>query len=186
MSKSKINDASAHRLEISASVPDWDREALESFWDPSRQLLAAMRAYQKARNRKGVLAATLRKLAVLRHRFWQVVTGADIPINARIDGGLRLPHPNGIVVHPDARLGPNCILFQQVTIGTSPGENPPRLGGHVDVMAGAKIVGDVTIGDHALIGANAVVVSDIPDGAIAVGIPAKVIGSRFASDDSQG
>ena len=83
-----------------------------------------------------------------------------------------MPHPNGVVVHPEAVIGPNCLLFQQVTIGSGPRPGLPKLGGHVDVGPGAKILGGVTIGDHAVIGANAVVVSDVPAGAVAVGVPA--------------
>ncbi len=85
-------------------------------------------------------------------------------------------HPNGIVVHPDAVIGPNCLLLQQVTIGTGgPIEGVPTLAGHVDVGAGAKILGGVTIGAHARVGANAVVLRDVPAGATAVGIPARLI-----------
>ena len=67
-----------------------------------------------------------------------------------------MPHPNGIVIHPDAEIGPNCLLFQQVTIGMGDG-GVPKIGGHVDVGAGAKIIGAVTIGPNAKIGANCVV-----------------------------
>lgn len=111
---------------------------------------------------------------MLRHRFWSVVTGADIPINSQIDGGLLLPHPSGIVIHPDARIGPNCLIFQQVTIGTRGEGGAPVIGGHVDIGAGAKILGPVKIGNHAVIGANAVVMTDAPDNCMAVGIPAVV------------
>jgi len=113
------------------------------------------------------------KIASLRHRFWSVVTGADIPVNCRLGGGLLIPHPNGIVIHPDAEIGPNCLIFQQVTIGDA-GGGVPRLGGHVDVGAGAKIIGEIVIGDHARIGANAVVITDVPAGATVVGIPARI------------
>lgn len=115
-----------------------------------------------------------RKIAVARHRFWSVVTGTDIPLNSRIAGGLMLPHPNGVVVHPDAEIGPNCLLFQQVTLGSS-AAGAPRLGGNVVVGAGAKVLGPVNIGNHSRIGANAVVLSDVPDCAISVGVPARAI-----------
>lgn len=75
--------------------------------------------------------------------------------------GLLIPHPNGIVIHPGARIGCNCLIFQQVTIGATT-KGIPTIGGHVDIGAGAKIIGPVTIGDHARIGANAVVYKDIP------------------------
>jgi serine O-acetyltransferase len=116
-----------------------------------------------------MFAGIARRYWVLEHRFWSVVTGADIPLNCQIGGGLLLPHPNGVVVHPGARIGVNCLLFQQVTI-----TGGVILGGHVDVGAGAKILGPVTIGDHAKIGANAVVMTDVPAHATAVGIPARV------------
>lgn len=86
-----------------------------------------------------------------------------------------MPHTNGIVIHPAARLGPNCLVFQQVTIGTrANATGAPVIGGHVDIGAGAKILGPVQIGDHSVIGANAVVTRDVPAHAIAVGIPARI------------
>lgn len=102
------------------------------------------------------------------------MTGADIPINSKIGGGLLLPHPNGVVIHPDAEIGPNCLIFQQVTIGSRNGSAPPVIGGHVDIGAGAKLLGSITIGNNVEIGANAVVLADVPDDSIAVGVPAVV------------
>jgi serine O-acetyltransferase len=116
----------------------------------------------------------LRIWYVLLHRIWSIVTGAEIPLGSKIEGGLLIPHPNGIVIHPDAVIGPNCLVFQQVTIGSGKG-GVPTIGGHVDIGAGAKVLGGITIGNHALIGANAVVLTDVPAGATAVGIPARII-----------
>jgi serine O-acetyltransferase len=159
----------------SAEHPDWTREACSRWeWHPSRQLIRALRDYQRERQQAGLLPQLRKRWAVLRHRFWSAVTGADIPLNCNIEGGLLLPHPDGVVVHPDARIGPNCLLFQQVTVGTGPKPGLPRLGGHVDVGPGAKILGGVNIGDHAVIGANAVVLNDVPAGSVAVGVPAVV------------
>jgi serine O-acetyltransferase len=64
------------------------------------------------------------------------------------------------VIHPEAEIGKNCILFQQVTIGAR-GSGNPKIEGHVDIGAGAKILGAVTVGRHAKIGANAVL-RDVP------------------------
>ena len=114
---------------------------------------------------------------VLRHRFWAAISGADIPLNSRIGGGLLIPHPNGIVIHPACEIGPNCLIFQQVTIGSGKG-GVPTLGGHVDVGAGAKILGAVQVGTHAVIGANAVVVDDVMDSTTVVGIPARPVSSQ--------
>ncbi|MEK6193521.1 MAG: serine acetyltransferase, partial [Deltaproteobacteria bacterium] len=112
---------------------------------------------------------------VLQHRFWSGVCGADIPLNTTLGGGLILTHPNGIVIHPQAQIGANCLVFQQVTIGMGQVSGVPVIGGHVDIGAGAKILGGIRIGDHAKIGANSVVLQDVPVGATAVGIPARII-----------
>lgn len=164
-------------IPVSAEIPDWSREYKTFFsWIPSRSLLASIRAYQRQAQSSNILnRVLLKKVSVFRHRFWSVVTGADIPLNCQIGGGLLLPHPNGIVIHPDAYIGPNCLIFQQVTIGTRSDHTPPVIGGHVDIGAGAKILGNLSIGDHVCIGANAVVLRDIPAGKSAVGIPAVII-----------
>jgi len=161
---------------ISSREPDWSREHLLSgCYEPWKRLLRTIREYQRL-NSQGGLAACLRKpYLVLRHRFWSAVCGADIPLNSRIGGGLLIPHPNGIVIHPDAEIGPNCLIFQQVTIGVGTRPGTPRIGGHVDIGAGAKILGGLRVGDHAKIGANAVVLQDVPDYATAVGIPARIL-----------
>ncbi len=158
---------------VSATIPDWNREKPLRFWDPGRKLLLTIRRYQYWRNKGGLIASCIRKWLVLSYRFWSIVTGADIPLNCCIGGGLLIPHPNGIVIHPAAQIGVNCLIFQQVTIGTRGRFGPPVIEGHVDIGAGAKILGLVHIGAHARIGANAVVDADVPSGAVAVGIPAK-------------
>ena len=115
---------------------------------------------------------------MLWHRFWSIVVGADIPLDSHIQGGLLIPHANGIVIHPAAEIGPNCLLLQQVTVGNGTKPGSPRLGGHVDVGAGAKILGGIVVGDHAKIGANAVVIDDVPAYATAVGVPGGFSGQR--------
>lgn len=158
---------------VSAEVPDWSREAVGLFeFNPGRKLLKSVRDWQRHKARGGPLSRVLAWVARKRHRFWSIAAGAEIPLTTRIGGGLLIPHPNGIVIHPDAVIGVNCLLFQQVTLGTN-GRSPPVLDGHVDVGAGAKILGSVRIGRHARIGANAVVVHDVPEGATVVGIPAR-------------
>jgi serine O-acetyltransferase len=155
---------------ISAEIPDWSRERPHQFWDPGRKLLASIRCYQRWRSRPRPLARLVCRVALIRHRFWSVVTGADIPPNCRIGGGLLIPHPNGIVIHPEAVIGVNCLIFQQVTVGSRCKPGLPIIGGHVDIGAGAKILGEVRIGDHAKIGANAVVTRSVVARTTAVGI----------------
>lgn len=159
----------------SASIPDWSRESKPFLaWDPPRSLLASIRSYQRHRSSRWPWHALLWRLAVLRHRFWSIATGAEIPLNSRISGGLMIPHPNGIVIHPDSEIGPNCFILQQVTLAVG-AHGAPRLGGNVEVGSGAKLLGGMHIGDNARIGANAVVLEDVPAGATAVGVPARII-----------
>ena len=158
------------RQRLSATEPDWSREELTSWWMPSKQLLKSIRQYQKWKAKKHILSSFCQKWYVLQYRFWSVVTGADIPLNCNLGGGLILTHPNGIVIHPDAKIGVNCLILQQVTITAR-----VEIGGNVDIGAGAKILKKAKIGNHARIGANAVVISDVPEGATAVGIPARII-----------
>lgn len=155
---------------VSAVNPDWSRESLTQWWNPSRQLLKAIRNYQKWSKHSGIIAQLFSKKFIVEHRFWSVITGADIPINCNLGGGLMLPHPTGVVIHPNAIIGPNCMIFQQVTI-----TGIVKIGGHVDIGAGAKILSNVTLGNHVQVGANAVVKNlDAPDESIVVGIPAKI------------
>jgi len=162
---------------VSSTDPDWEREKpARGTYEPAKYLLASIRRYQRLVKAGGTIAKVVRPFVVLQHRFWSIVSGADIPLNADIGGGLLMPHPNGIVIHPDAHVGPNCLVFQQVTVGTN-GTRPgcPVIAGHVDIGAGAKILGGVKIGAHARIGANAVVLDDVPENASAAGVPARII-----------
>lgn len=167
------------RVPSSATEADWSRERLTKWWEPNKQLIKALRGYQKWQN-QGLLGKLLGKYYVLLHRFWSIVTGADVPINCQLSGGIILRHPNGVVIGPRGTIiGPNCIIFQQVTI-----VNHVKIGGNVLIGAGAKIIRPVTIGDNARIGANAVVLQDVPPDSVVAGIPAKIIKSRDDSDES--
>lgn len=159
-------------LKSGAAAADWTREHKGLLqWYPSRSLLSAIRAYQSA---EGVFAPVRRRFAIERHRFWSIITGADIPVDCRIGGGLMLPHPNGVVIAPGATIGANCIIFQQVTVGTASG-GYPTIGDNVLIGAGAKILGRVMIGSGSRIGANAVVTCDVPPGMTAAGVPARIM-----------
>lgn len=165
---------------IDSIAPDWTREHIKSGeWNPGKRLLSSIRDYQRYKQKQMLLRGLCVAWAVLRHRVWSAISGADIPLNCQIGGGLLLPHPNGVVIHPNARVGPNCLIFQQVTLGTLASGGAPVIGGHVDIGAGAKLLGQIVIGDHAKIGANSVVLADVPSLAVAVGAPARCLpGSR--------
>jgi serine O-acetyltransferase len=161
---------------VSAETPDWQREHKSFFtWSPSRALLASIRRYQHATELPLPISKLVQMISVLQHRFWSVITGADIPINTQIAGGLLMPHPNGIVIHPNVKVGPNCLILQQATLGSNELGDTPVIEGHVDIGAGAKLLGKIHVGKHAKIGANAVVLTDVPAYATAVGVPAKII-----------
>ncbi|WP_204112834.1 serine acetyltransferase [Shimia biformata] len=159
-----------HDLNVSATEPDWSREAVTRFWDPGPKLIRAIRRYQAARAKGTLIGRLASKYWVVVHRFWSVVTQSEIHLNMEIAGGLRLPHPTGIILHPDAQIGVNCMIFHQVTLSDA-----VIVGGHVDFGAGAKVLGPLTIGDNARVGANAVVTRDVAPGLTVAGTPARVI-----------
>lgn len=152
-------------------------------WAPADSLISSIWMYQRYREKRGMWATMLRKMARLKHRFWSIVTASDINPAATLGYGLRLPHPTGVVIHRDAVIGPHCMLMQQVTIGQMAGPGAPVIGANVYVGAGAKILGAVIIGDGVRVGANAVVLSNIPAQCTAVGIPARVVRNREQKND---
>jgi serine O-acetyltransferase len=157
-------------LPVSAEVPDWARERLSHLPWRGRIMLRAIRGYQAP----GPLRL-LRKVVWKALHWWaSLLSQCDIPLNLQVKGGLLLPHPQGIIINREAVIGPNALIFQQVTIGSN-GRGVPVIGGHVDIGAGARIIGPVRVGDHARIGANAVVTRDVPAGAVVVGNPARVV-----------
>ncbi|MBD3882764.1 serine acetyltransferase [Phormidium tenue FACHB-886] len=104
--------------------------------------------------------------------------GIDLPYTAKLGRRVVIEHQNGIIIHGYSVIGDDSIIRQGVTLGNRYLDRPfdaPKLGARVNVGAGAKILGNVQIGDDASIGANAVVLSDIPFGQTAVGIPAKIL-----------
>ncbi len=144
-------------------------------WSPGKRLLSSKQDYQRCQQKRTTLRVLRIASAVLRHRFWSALSGADIPLNCLSGGGLLLPHPNGVAIYPDAQIDPNCLIVQQVTVGTLASGGTSCIGGHVDIGAGAKPLGKIVMGDHARIGANAVVLADVPPGAVAVGAPARCL-----------
>lgn len=111
----------------------------------------------------------------------QILFGCDIARKAKIGPGLYLPHPSGVVVGENAIVGKNCILHQGVTLGDR-GEchngSDPTVKDYVEIGTGAKVLGAITIGRYARIGANSVVLHDVEEFGVAVGLPAKTISIR--------
>ncbi len=102
-----------------------------------------------------------------------LVYGLEIPIGADYGGGLYIAHPVGTVVAAKA-MGENCTIIASVTIGMRNEWDFPVLGNNVFIGAGARVLGGIRVGNDSIIGANAVVIDEVPDGATVVGIPARV------------
>jgi serine O-acetyltransferase len=100
--------------------------------------------------------------------------------SAIIGSRLRLPHPTGIVIGSGVEIGCDVTIYQSVTLGgRRSGDHArakyPKIGDNSIIYSGAAVLGDITIGKNCVIGANAVVLCDLPDNAIAVGVPARII-----------
>ncbi len=98
----------------------------------------------------------------------------ELPATVRAGPGLHLPHPQGVIIGADCRIGVGVSIFQQVTLGNWTG-GQPRIASRAVIFAGAKIVGGVTVGRRAFVGANAAVIADVPPWHNAVGVPAKML-----------
>src|SRR5262245_22506754 len=116
-------------------------------------------------------------LEMLFNKLNAVCCNCIIGRGAQFGPGFVLIHSTGVVINGQVRGGVHVYLEHQVTIGAEQGQSP-QLGDHVFVGAGAKIVGPVTIGPNCRIGANAVVVHDIPSDSTAVGVPARIVRRR--------
>ena len=146
-----------------------------------RQGLWVMWVYRFGRWRYQIRPRWLRKPFSLLYKILrtgcQMATGIELPCETRVGRRLRIEHFGGIIVSGDAVIGDDVVLRHGVTLGLkrTNERGAPRIGNRVDIGAGAKLLGPVTIGDDAVIGANAVVLRDVPPGALAVGIPARIV-----------
>lgn len=90
---------------VDSQKPDWTRESLRpGEWSPGKQLLACIRDHHRNERRAPWQRRALHGWVVLRRRFWSAVSGADIPLNSEVGGGMLLSHSSGVVIHLDARI----------------------------------------------------------------------------------
>jgi serine O-acetyltransferase len=148
------------------------RWGAQGFW--------AMVVYRFGRWRYGVRPTVLRKFLSLLYwvlyKIVQVVTGIELPCEVEVGHNFTIDHFGGIIISGYAKFGDNCRIRDGVVVGLRRVQEKcaPIIGNDVDIGSGAKLLGPIRIGDNVLIGANAVVLLDVPSNSIAVGVPAVV------------
>lgn len=160
--------------------PSWPRVVLRCASNPGLIASIFLRAQQKAHQAGRVrLAFLIRTLALL-------VTSADFVPGMDVGPGLLMPHPNGVVIGNGLRVGANVTFGGGITAGVKQPDVPPEEDGFPKIcdgaiiLANAVLAGPVTIGNHAQVGANTVVLSDVADHAVVFGVPAKKVATRAA------
>ena len=158
------------RNDLATYKGDWTRQG---FW--------VMVVYRFGRWRYTLRSGLVRKpfslLYKILYKTVQILTGIELPCEVELGRNFRIDHFGGIIISGFARFGDDCVVRDGVTVGLRRVDDPvaPRIGNNVDIGTGAKVLGGITVGDNVAIGANAVVLTDVPDNAVAVGIPARII-----------
>lgn len=148
---------------------DW---AAQGFW--------VMLVYRFGRWRYNINNTLARKLCSflykILYKFIQIITGIELPCEVEVGENFLIDHFGGIVISGYAKFGDNCRVRNGVVIGLKNVNEPcaPQIGDNVDIGAGAKLLGNIHIGNDVSIGANSVVICDVPDHSIAVGVPAVI------------
>ena len=116
----------------------------------------------------------------------RIITGIEIHPSATIGERLFIDHGEGVVIGETAIIGDDVIIYQQVTLGGTgkeQGKRHPTVKNNVIIGAGAKILGNITIGNHVRIGAGSVVVNDVPDNCTVVGVPGRIVKQKFEDEN---
>jgi serine O-acetyltransferase len=172
-----LTDMIDTRINMFSNIRE-DLRAYDGRW--SAQGFWVMIVYRFGRWRYGVRPVLVRKLFSLVYRvlfkFAQIVTGIELPCEVELGRKFVIDHFGGIVISGYAKFGSNCRIRDGVVVGLRHIDDTraPIIGDNVDIGSGAKLLGPIRIGNNVLIGANAVVLVDVPDNCIAVGVPAVV------------
>jgi serine O-acetyltransferase len=148
--------------------------------DLTRQGLWVMIVYRFGRWRYRFQTAVLRVPLSFLYKVLklasQILTGIDLPCEVEVGHRLTIEHFGGIIISGDTKIGDDVVIRDGVTIGLrrTGVRGAPIVGNRVDIGTGAKILGSIRIGDDVAIGANAVVLEDVPNDSIAVGVPARI------------
>lgn len=162
--------ADFRRVYTHSSYRGGARKTLHALISPGFQAAAAYRLT------RWLMRAHVPLLGAVLQRFIEVWAGISIPPEATIGPGLLIHHSGGIVIHGKAVMGSEATLHHGVTIGNRvSGGAAPRIGDRVMLGVGCVVIGDITLGHDVEVGANAVVLESLPDGAVAVGIPARIV-----------
>lgn len=124
---------------------------------------------------KGMLFRFQYVVSYLFHLHYRNKYGVEVPVGLNVGVPFHIAHIPGIIINGNAKIGNNCVIMQNVTIGSTRGKGVPTIGDNVLICSGAKIVGNVIVGNNVVIGANAVVIKDVPDNSVVAGVPAKII-----------
>lgn len=153
--------------------------------NPAIWVLAVYRFGVWSRDIPGPMGALASKVYGSMFLGIQLTTGMCLNREARIGKDLNIVHWGNTRIHPDAVIGDRCGIMHDVTIGTNmERDGVPVIGDDVFIGAGAKLLGPIRIGSRARIAANSLVLQDVPDGATAIGVPARILRYTGRPDDS--
>ena len=116
----------------------------------------------------------------------RIITGIEIHPKAQIGSRFFIDHGEGVVIGETTIIGDDVLIYQQVTLGgtgNEHGKRHPTIGNGVIIGAGAKVLGNITIGENTRIGAGSVVVDDVPEHCTVVGIPGRIVQQKFMNPD---
>jgi serine O-acetyltransferase len=159
---------------ISAEVDELLRKFDTTIFEPCELALSIYRIQHELYLRGLESIEAIKVLSLLQRTLCAV----EIYYSAEIGENLLIVHGLGTVIGPGVLIGNNCTVYQNVTLGTKydTSKKKCRIGNDVIVYAGAKILGDISVGNNAVIGANSVVLTDVGDYEVFAGVPAKRVG----------